>query len=246
MKVFELLNEAKPLDKFKARSLTKPKKSQSEEPIKMAQQAADLIRTQCSNFVEAYRETGKFIYRGVIEAEKMTSSSQLLIAADIRQDRKPVFLDQKFQKVIDSAMESLGLKARRGNSIFCTTHADTSSDWGQTYILFVKDDWTGTVFEEVKDSYVYNKIMQLKKVTDKSDDIDEKISISARALKLLGPKSFNTSSELAKVINDKYQDILITGSGYIGLKLTDSWDDSEKDHDFAAEVLNLLGIEKKK
>jgi hypothetical protein len=244
MKVFEILDKFKTVDKFKARSLTEPKKSLNAEAVQSAQHAADLIESHCSKFVEAYQETGEFIYRGVKESEKIKGYGQLLITADIRPDRKPVFLNQDFQKIIDAAMDTLELKAKRGNSIFCTTSESTARDWGNSYIIFVKDGWDATIFENVKDDYVYNYLDKIKKVIDKTDDMDEKISITAGALKRLEPKRFNDADNLAQVIDLRYEDILITGSGYIGLKYVRPWAHSEdKDHEFMIEVLELLGIE---
>jgi hypothetical protein len=230
MKVFEIL------DRYKANSLINPENSANE--IATAQQAADYIKIHCRKFVEAYQEGVGFIFRGVKDAKDFQHSDGMLIQADIRPNREPLFLNRDYQVIVDKAMESLGLKARRGNSIFSTTSAHTAGVWGSTYIIFVRDGWDATVFKKAKKQYVYDYLHFEEYHVDSTPDEQDKIDIVKAVLINLKPKRFNDVDSLIEIINDGYEDILITGSGYIGLKLSDRG----LDRKFFVDVLDLLGI----
>lgn len=176
---------------------------------------AELLENECGDFVEAFRLSKTPLLRGVKEQNSYSN----VIYADIRSDRKPLYMNTHSHALINQAMVELNLKAHRGNSIFCTANKDTANSWGMTFSIFVQDGWTGTVFQKVKYGYVFDYISNTADDLVYNDTLQdsERISKIAEYLKTLKPHSFNTASELATVMNNAYDDILITGKRYYGV-----------------------------
>jgi hypothetical protein len=174
---------------------------------------SNLIKRDCTKFVEAYRRSGKFLYRGVVAAAGMDLSA---FSANIRQDRKPVDMPAGLHSFINSAMIKAGITAHRGNSIFCTTDVDTADNWGYLFAIFVKDGWSGTVFDAVRDDYSYHS---LKKAAMKYYTLPEQVGLDLMVEKLLDlkPTQFSSAAELHDVINSRHQDVMITGEKYYGV-----------------------------
>jgi len=223
MKVIELLE-----DSYSA------KEHREKDPAAIAK----LLEKECSTFVGAYRSTHKPIFRGIKE---LKGKAVHFAEASIRPDRMPIFMPAKQHALINDAMMNLGLKAHRGNSIFCTTSRLTAEDWGDIYTIFPVDGWVGTIFQKVKYGYVFDEIH------DQSDEIlmkhenepyDVKVAAMADVLKRLKPHSFSSQGDLEIVIREEYDDILITGKKYYALSMQLSGDPTPESN----EVFAALGI----
>jgi hypothetical protein len=199
---------------------------------------AKILEKECSTFVNAYRSAHKVIFRGI----KELSGDVVFAEALIRPDRVPLFMPKNQHDIINEAMIKLGLKAHRGNSIFCTTYAATASDWGQEYAIFPVDGWVGTVFEKVKTGYVFDKIHDEtydivqdihKDITSHEDSVDRVVDLLSR----LKPRSISNESGLVTVIKNEYDDILITGKKYYALAMN-GYDPKNE----ANDVFAILGI----
>lgn len=177
---------------------------------------AALLQQKCSTFVDAYRSTHHLLIRGIADTKGMSGEESAFVHFPIRQDRKPVFMNPQDHNIINTAMQELGLLAHRGNSIFCTSSVKIAKDWGKVYAVFPENGWTGTVFENVKRGYVYTELRDAAFALRADKDKAAKLKSVIEALK---PRSFDTSSELHEIIQDGYEDILITGSGYYGLAM---------------------------
>ena len=192
------------------------------------------IETECSDIVEAYRMAHAPLYRGISE-----SNSELVLDVKIRPDREPRQMDIEWHNKLHAAFLEYGLKATRKNSIFCTTRKDIADDWGKTYMVFPRNGWTSTVFEGIKDDYAFNDLRYIRHQihSAKISSPHDMIKFIASKMAEFGPKSLTQPHQMAKVIEEKYLDILITGSSYIavdakspaivskilnGLKITDS------------------------
>lgn len=202
---------------------------------------ANILKKQCSTFVSAYRTAHKPIFRGIRE---LKGKSVHFAQADIRPDRRPIFMPEKQHTLINDAMMELGLKAHRGNSIFCTTSRITAEDWGDIYTIFPVDGWTGTVFQKVKFGYVFDEIhdksdsILLKHKVNVSFDYQKAVSEMAEVLSDLKPYSFSSQKDLVTVINESYDDILITGKKYYALSMQLNGDPTPESN----EVFSILGI----
>lgn len=209
MKLDELLEARRPL--------------RDVDPAKLAEE----LEARCSTFVGAYRQTYPLvIYRGVsgptMDAEIGTIGQWITI----RKNRRPVHMNPEKHKRLDRLFSELGIKATRSNSIFCTTSKTIADDWGKTHIIFVRDGWTGTVFETRKKGYAFQALSGA--ATAFEDD-----EYAKDAILNMKPKSFSTEAELIEVIKARYEDILITGNSYVALPTQTR---------VTAEVLDLLKI----
>jgi hypothetical protein len=240
MKVYELLEKIK--DQYKVHSLQKPI-DKSISKVDTPEKAAEIIKAQCKTFLGAYKKSnGIYLYRGITEVpmgdNQHSGDTSDIVAANIRPDRRPLYMRPEGHEMLTKAMDSLGLKANRKNSLFCTTSRKTASSWGEVYILFVKDGWTGTIFEKVKTGYVFKTASNIcdAAMVNKNNNNADKIKYVADELKKLKPKSLTTESELSALLKEKYEDVLITGSSFIALKYYYS------DEEFTATVFDLLGL----
>jgi len=177
------------------------------------------ITKNCGTMLDAYQKTGRVLYRGMDTDHKV-------VYTNIRPDRRPIEMNPEIHNFSIEWFEDLGLKAHRGNSIFCSAKEETAQEWGrgECHIIFVRDGWNGTIFEGRRNSYVFHDIerygnrllgAQLKKSSElELKELSEKILLN---LKTLGPKNFSTSEELQIILKKGYKDILITGKDYIGI-----------------------------
>lgn len=184
---------------------------------------AEIIKRECSEFVKAYTKTsGSYLYRGVKDAGR---GGNYAIVGSVRTDRKPVEMPPAFHELINASMIEMGLKAHRGNSIFCTTSAVTANDWGQPFLVFVADGWVGTIFQEQSHGYVYDDLyVAAEDITYRGEDPSQAKASMIHELKKLKPRSFRTSAGLQTVIRSLYKDILITGTKYYGLAVDEYGD----------------------
>lgn len=75
-----------------------------------------VLEKDYSEILEAYRQTGKFLYRGV-------NCNKEIFKANIRKNRTTVEMGPANQTILHKAFIRIGLKATRKNSIFCSTKA---------------------------------------------------------------------------------------------------------------------------
>lgn len=173
---------------------------------------AKTIETECSDILAAYRLAGYPLYRGI----KDIASGQMVVDIKIRPDRSPLQMEKDWHDKLHLAFLANGLKATRSNSIFCTAQDHISKTWGKSFMIFPKNGWTATIFEDIKDDYVFHKLRDIRfelhkaKITKPQDLID----YIADELKQFNPRSINAVSEMALVIKQNYADILITGESY--------------------------------
>ena len=202
-------------------------------------QIAKLLEKECSTFVKAYRATHDVLVRGIRELDSEVTFAEALI----RPDREPLFMPKNQHKLINDAMIKLGLKAHRGNSIFCTSDLSIARQWGRSYAVFPVDGWTGTVFRKIKNYYVFDRIhdqshdiimdLQSDKITDEQA-LDEMVNV----LYALEPHSFTSQAGLETVLIESYDDVLITGKKYYAVAMHDGAARSGA----ANDIFSILGI----
>lgn len=218
MKINEIITEAGKFDQYEPHDLTADNPNYT--AIDEADKIADVIEANCGQMLEAYRNTGHVLYRGI------KGANSEVVVTNIRPNRVAGYLGAKLHAKMSKYFTKLGLKANRENSIFCTTSREVASSWGDYYIIFIKDGWTGTIFNKVKRGYVYDHIAVLSP-KDKFDDYN------INKLKNLDPVVV-TPQNLDYVLYQHFQDVLITGESYIALRPGNS---------ITRKILNKLGIQ---
>lgn len=208
MKVYELF------DKYANNDIFHPTDKEV-TAIKNADHFTKVIQDNCGEILKAYEKSGKILYRGMQAA---TGKEGIITA--IRPDRRPVELRKDLHELLHLAFLKVGLKATRKNSIFCTTEEDIASDWGQVYVIFPKDGWNATVFETHKSDYTFYAMSNMKyEIEDWNAPEDEKVDNLVKSLERMEPMSISNSTEMAHVLSEGYEDILLTGDSYIAVKI---------------------------
>ena len=179
---------------------------------------AEKIQNESSIMVEAFSNCDRALLRGIQEHKDKTAP--LVGHAHIRQDRRPIFMDMEYHKILNNAFSDLNLPTR-GNSLFATTSKESADDWGKTSIVFIKNGWTGLIFEELgPDEYAFDflweKVHDLRNGPKSDSEMHEELKLFIASLK---PNKFNSTDGLEKVLKEGYRDILIQGTEYYSLSL---------------------------
>jgi len=208
MKSSEFINEGAdpnaPFNQYDLHDLVNPVHPEVSK-VENAARLKQIIESNCSQMLAAYRQSKKVLYRGLWSRDD-------IVITNIRPDRKPVEMYQSMHDLLDKVFKSIGLTATRSNSIFCSCNVSTAEGWGGggvPYVIFVKDGWTGTVFDKVRNDYLFNLVAY------EHEDFEHlrKVLLSYK------PISFNDISKLKWVLSKNFDDILITGSSYIAVKI---------------------------
>lgn len=208
MKVYELFDKYASNDIFHS-------KDPEVKTIKNADHFTKVIKDNCSEILKAYEKSGKILYRGMQQSDNKEG-----IITAIRPDRRPVELRKDLHELLHLAFLKAGLKATRKNSIFCTTARTIADDWGQVYVIFPKDGWKATVFETHKKDYTFYAMSNMKyEIEDWNAPENERVDVLVKSLEKLKPIAINNSEDMAHVLSEGYEDILLTGDSYIAVKI---------------------------
>lgn len=188
-----------------------------------AEKIAQLIERTCGEMIQVYQQTnGKPLFRGMktLNAKSLhVKTDSKNVVSSIRKNRRPVEMNREQHARLEKLFTEAGLKANRSNSIFCTANYNIATDWGNDVkLIFVKDGWTGTVFESSKNDYSFYDLQYVETVEE---------------LKKLKPTVVDQQN-LPKIIMQEYEDILITGSSYVALSFSK--------FGLVADVFKLLDI----
>lgn len=96
------------------------------------------ITTECSQALEAIKNTGHWIMRGV------KGSPGIMFQGASRLVRNPRDSDIKTSIMFNHCLTELGFKARRDNSIFVTAYRPQASEFGPVYLIFPKNGFDYT------------------------------------------------------------------------------------------------------
>ena len=210
MKVYEIL------DRYKVHDLANPDEDSGITKINDIEKLAETIKHNCKDTLRAYQHSGDFLYRGI------KNVWDKVIITGIRPDRRPVEMKPEFHEILHDAFLKLGLRATRKNAIFCTTNIDLADDWGNVYVIFPKDGWDVTVFTRVTTGYSFHEISALsgyRIIRDESTTHEEKIDFLAKEIGGLNPQNIDDAKGLTHVLKIGYEDILLTGDSYIGVRI---------------------------
>jgi len=119
---------------------------------------AHILNTECSDIIKAYKQTGKFLWRGI----KGVNDS--IVKSTIDKNRRPLEMSGEVHDATNEALTDLGFKAHRGNSIFTTPNINTTDSWGAPFVVFPKNGFEYTWFAEetIGDGYVYHRLNDIR------------------------------------------------------------------------------------
>lgn len=209
MKINEIITEDDKFNQFELRepfSSKGPLDPDAVRPVKDHTELANIIETNCGQMLSAYRKTNKVLLRGI-------KSNEMSVITNIRPDRLPVEMPIDAHLRLKKAFDYLGLKANRSNSIFCSADPQTAMVWGNLFVVFVKDGWSGTVWQRIPGAYFFDKAYDAAINPDYSHDIPKLANIINELQPLVV-----TPQNLDAVLDEHFKDILITGTSYIGLR----------------------------
>lgn len=99
---------------------------------------AGLIKTNCSDILSIYKDTGNILYRGFIDLY------QPFFKALPRENRKSRDGDINIHNIINNYLKEQGFEARRDNSFFCISKMKEAKEYGEAYLVFPKNDFKYT------------------------------------------------------------------------------------------------------
>lgn len=173
---------------------------------------AKLIEQNCSQILNAYYGTDERLVRGEHMEEFAFKSS-------IRQNRSPVEMPGDAHELLHKAFLKLGLIATRKNAIFCSTNRDIANAWGNAiYTIFPYDGWSGTVLEVFDRGYAFGTLQHLVyEAKDKTEDDEERVEYLVKWLAEYMPSKVGPDN-IEQILERKFEDIQITGPGYIAVR----------------------------
>lgn len=202
-----------------------PIKSPVDDFESSCQHLVDLLNKDYSKMVTSFRESKTVLLRGISQIgfdPRKKAKGPIAWTMKIRKDRAPVEMPAKLHAILSDIFEQLELDATRSNSIFCTTQTHIARTWGRGAVVFVKDGWSGTVFEKFKEDYTFGELQNIAddtKTSLRKLPYVDAIKQGCDKVKKLGPLAFDSVNKLNMVLTDEYHDILITGEDYIALPL---------------------------
>lgn len=235
MKIADLFEA---FDRNKIHDLTNPQEPEVGK-VGSYEQLAKIIKKNCGIMLKAYQKSGKVLYRGMKTGEAVQNSkidipAMSVIATGIRKDRRPVEMDNDVHELLHDAFMSVGLTVTRKNAIFTSANKAVASDWGKTFVVFVKDGWQGLYFENAKTTYsfydlrnvgdhVYMNVSQIKRGnwddSEKKDMIKTEMETLQDSVSNLGPVEFKDVKNLSYVLENNFYEVLIAGDSYIAVSV---------------------------
>jgi hypothetical protein len=122
-------------------------------PIPEDVDPAELIRTECSEFLKMLGSSDTFLYRGIKGA--LEKNIPVAFWDYTKPRKKPMDTPVEIQTVVDTVLKSAGFTALRGNSLYCTSSFSFAEIYGKdnVYYIFPKNGFTFTWSEKYKDFY---------------------------------------------------------------------------------------------
>ena len=99
------------------------------------QEIINKIKQECAGYIQEATKANGWLYRGISKR----TGPDLAFHGSSRTNREPKDSDAAAQKLFDYALDHLGFRALRGNSIFCTGSIDQAMAYGNPYVIFPVD-----------------------------------------------------------------------------------------------------------
>jgi len=131
---------------------------------------AKMIETQCSKYLNVIKHERRFLYRGVTSKE---SQDHEFFMGNSHSSRIPMDSDPEAQKVWNTIVTQLGIKANRGNSIFTTSNKWQAGSYGISYLIFPLNtasfSWSRSQSDLVINNSKLSEIYDLKLTSNQMD-----------------------------------------------------------------------------
>lgn len=102
------------------------------------QEIINEIKQECAGYIQEATKANGWLYRGMSK-RTMLVSPDLAFHGSSRTNREPKDSHPAAQKIFDYALDRLGFRALRSNSIFCTGSIDQAMAYGNAYVIFPVD-----------------------------------------------------------------------------------------------------------
>ena len=210
MKISDIITESE-FDPYAPYDLASPEHKDI-RPIESLADLVPVIKQNCSEILKCYQQSGEVLYRGIKGAISQT------VITGIRDSRKPLQMDAPLHNFLTKVYTHMGIRAHRGNSIFCTTSRGTAMDWGRAYIVFPKDGWVGSWAAALPDDYAFYTCQNIARFwLYRSMPAKDKLNGASEMVRTeLDVQSFDHST-LGGILRKRPIDLLITGDSYIGV-----------------------------
>ena len=203
------------------------------------------VQTECSDIIALLKTSQRALLRG----EAGARSTDGPFVASIRKNRKPVEMEDVRHHMFNAALQRNGLTAHRGNSIFCTTDAETASTWGAVCLILPKNGFKYTWFEDFSKAnegyYVFDEINFKMSGIERSVDYFKQVIIDAGkknvklAKEIVATRNFGGGGPAGRTFKRQFQEYGLVETG-------DSLNDPSDFFDYLMdEFVNDLGATSK-
>lgn len=120
------------------------------------QKIIDILEKECSEIIRIYRKSKRFFYRGI-------RSNFVFLKKQYPRKRKPMNIDNLISQLVDSALDDIGMNAKRENSVFVTSSQSQALSYGNLYLFFPKNNFSFTYSKKINDLF-----LDLKKIYNDS------------------------------------------------------------------------------
>lgn len=107
-----------------------------------------IIRAECSEILEFYRNGGGLLYRG-------SKDKPSIFRRDVRQDRIPANTPEAIHHATDEALTALGFTAIRSNSLFVTSKPNIAGFYGPAYVILPMNGFAFTYWRNAQDFFAH-------------------------------------------------------------------------------------------
>lgn len=162
------------------------------------------LEYECSDALSLAKSTGKFFYRGTVD------DMFLIYKGRIRDNRRPMNTPQEIQNRINDWLLDHGFKALRTNSLFVTTDWNQAGSYGTPFIIFPKNGFSYTWFQNSKDLYhTMNEISPTEHELIQHLDDDRNLDAF---MQRVGPRNDNIQEAIRNGV-----EIMISGVDYYAI-----------------------------
>jgi hypothetical protein len=123
------------------------------------------IEKNASTIMNAYRNTGKFLYRGI-------NSSDDAIYGKPFDQRRPKDSNLELNTILNQALADQGFTARRDNTSFTSGNPEHARNYGTVYIIFPSDGFSFHYSKEIRDLVLDTSKLYLLVDTELTEHIE--------------------------------------------------------------------------
>lgn len=109
------------------------------------------IENHCSRAVAASKQTKRLLFRGLSGDTGYLRHRENIFLGNPRDDRKTRAMSDSLAIKLNKEMRLWGFEATRDNSIFCTSHRESTGTFGYPYVIFPLNGFKFTWSKHIKD-----------------------------------------------------------------------------------------------